>query len=262
MIKVTKRADRHSRGGRPKIAETEQRDEHILCAAGETFLRFGFDGTSMDAVAEAARISKRTLYARYPDKTRLFKAVLRDLINRWLIPIDQFESEHGELEDTLLALARHLTAFALTPQCVGVGRIIIAESERHPEFGRLGNEAGKRHAIHAIVSILRRHQTELRPLDLDMAAEQFMSLAVDTNLRQAYWGMKPSAEQIERWVRASVDLFLAGIKRRDSSNAARGRGFDALRGSQGASDKSADTREPPGVSPPDGSPPKSGKTRG
>jgi TetR/AcrR family transcriptional regulator, mexJK operon transcriptional repressor len=161
----------------------------------------------MDAVAEAARISKRIIYARYPEKTVLFNTVLRDLINCWLIPIEQFQFGQGGLKDTLLALARYLTTFALTPQCVSVNRIIIAEAQRQPEFGRLANEAGRKPAIRAIVSILRRHHTELQPIDLHIAAEQFMSLAVDSNLRLAYLGIKVSPPQIEQWARAAVDLF-------------------------------------------------------
>ena len=55
------------------------------------FMKHGFDGTSIDAVAEAASMSKRTVYARYRDKNELFSAVLRDLIDRWLVPINQFQ---------------------------------------------------------------------------------------------------------------------------------------------------------------------------
>lgn len=194
----------------------EQREKYILRLAGETFLNFGFDGTTMESIAEAARISKRTLYARYSDKTALFNAVLRDLIERWLIPIDQFQSEHGDLEDTLLALARYLTTFALTPQSVSVNRIIVSEAQRRPEFGHLANEMGRKPALQAIVSILSRHRAELRPIDLDMAAEQFMSLAVDNSLRLASLGMKIGTKDVETWVRSSVELFLVGVKDHDT----------------------------------------------
>lgn len=212
MIQATKATQRPIRPGRPKASEIEQRRQRILSAAGETFLRFGFDGTTMDAVAEAARISKRTLYARYPDKAALFNAVLRDLINRWLVPIDRFQSQPGQLEETLLALARYMTTFALTPQCVSINRIIISEAQRWPEFGLLVDEAGRKPAIDAIVSILRRHGSELRPVDLDLAAQQFMCLAVDNNLRLAYLGLTPDSKHIDQWVRAAVELFLQGIR--------------------------------------------------
>lgn len=210
------RTPAYCRPGRPKLIEVEQREEHILRIAGETFLTSGFDGTSMDAVAEAARISKRTLYSRYSDKTALFNAVLRDLINRWLIPIDELQTQRGALRETLLELARYLTTFALTRQSVEVYRVIISEAQRRPEFGRLANDVGRKPALQAIAAILRQHQSELRPLDFDMAGEQFMSLTIDNSLRQAHLGIKISSERIELWVRASVDLFLAGVKLDDA----------------------------------------------
>jgi AcrR family transcriptional regulator len=203
---------RSGHGGRPKAIEVEQRNQDILRAAGETFLRAGFDGTTMDAVADAARISKRTLYARYSDKTILFDAVLRDLIARWLTPIGRFQSEHGELRSTLLALARYLMTAALAPQSVNVNRIILSEAQRRPEFGKLANEAGRKPAIQVVVSILREHRLELRSIDLEMAAEQFFALAVDSSLQLASLGIKIEAAQIEQRVSSCVDLFLEGVK--------------------------------------------------
>lgn len=217
MSGIARRTEPYSRGGRPRNAEQEQRKEHILRVAGETFLRHGFDGTSMDAVAEAARISKRTLYIRYPDKAALFDAVLSDLINRWLVHIDQIRLEEGELQQTLMILARHLTTTALMPQSVAVNRVIVAESERWPRFGQLANATGREPAIRAIASILCRHKDELRVTDFEMAADQFMSLAVDRSLRLANLGIKPTAREIEQWVSAAVDLFLNGARRRDGT---------------------------------------------
>lgn len=141
------RVGRHGRGGRPKTAEMEQRDEHILRVAGEAFLHHGFDATTMDGVAHAAHISKRTLYARYADKTVLFNAVLGDLISRWLIPIEQFETEQGLLKERLLALGFYLSTFALTPQAVAVTRIMFCEAQRQPGFGHVSEGAGRKPAF-------------------------------------------------------------------------------------------------------------------
>ena len=118
------------RGGRPKAGEAEQRNERLVRTAGEMFMQFGFDGTSMEAVARAARISKRTLYGRYVDKAALFSEVVRDLVRRWLVPIAQIESEQDKLDDVLLALARYLTTFSLTPKSVSVNRVVIFESRQ------------------------------------------------------------------------------------------------------------------------------------
>ena len=118
-------------------------------------MKLGFDGTSIDAVAEAACVSKRTVYARYRDKNELFSAVLRDLIDRWLVPINQFQLGTHELEPMLMEIGRHLLA-ALAPQVVSFHRTILGESERRPAFGRLANAEGRQPAIRAIAAALRR----------------------------------------------------------------------------------------------------------
>ena len=39
------------RGGRPKAADVDKLNQDIIAAAGDLFMEYGFDGTSMDAVA-------------------------------------------------------------------------------------------------------------------------------------------------------------------------------------------------------------------
>ncbi|WP_157791176.1 TetR/AcrR family transcriptional regulator, partial [Bradyrhizobium japonicum] len=76
-----------SRGGRPTKTAAIERDQRLIEVATRLFLDRGFDATSLDAVAEAARVSKPTVYSRYGDKRGLFAAVLRREIARWLAPL-------------------------------------------------------------------------------------------------------------------------------------------------------------------------------
>jgi len=55
------------------------RRDAIHSAATTLFLRLGFEGTSMDAIAAEARVSKQTLYRYYQNKETLFVAVLSQL---------------------------------------------------------------------------------------------------------------------------------------------------------------------------------------
>ena len=57
-----------TRGGRPTKAAAVLRDERLLEIAAQMFMEHGFDGTSMERLAETAMIGKATLYARYADK--------------------------------------------------------------------------------------------------------------------------------------------------------------------------------------------------
>jgi AcrR family transcriptional regulator len=197
------------RGGRPTVAEARRRHEQLLEIAGSMFMRLGYDGTSIDAVAEAASMSKRTVYARYSDKSELFGAVLRGLIERCLVPFTRFRSSTDALEPTLVEIGRHLLASALAPETVSLHRIIIAESQRQPEFGRLAYADGRRPAIEAIAAVLCRHQSLLRVKDFERAAQQFLSLVVDDALCLATLGIEDGRE-LDARVADAVDLFLAG----------------------------------------------------
>jgi AcrR family transcriptional regulator len=205
-------AKRH--GGRPTEAEARRRQEHLLEVAGAMFMRFGYDGTSIEAVAEAAGMSKRTVYARYADKHALFSAVIRQLIERWLVPIARIRCDKRSLRASLVDIGRHLLTSALTPAAVGVRRVIIGEAGREPGFARMAHLEGWQPAVRAIAEILGRHRGELRLTDLERAAAQFMSLVVDNSLRLATLGTKSDKRTIDAAVRAAVDLFLNGALHR------------------------------------------------
>src|SRR5271157_5680242 len=68
------------RGGRPSREEAALLGERILDVATELFLAEGYGATSIEAVAQRARISKRTFYHRFSDKAALFGAVVQRII--------------------------------------------------------------------------------------------------------------------------------------------------------------------------------------
>ena len=84
---VATRPARRGRGGRPTREEAVRRDARLLDVATKLFMERGFDGTSIDAVAVTAGVSKPTVYARYRDKRDLFTAVLRATIECLLAPL-------------------------------------------------------------------------------------------------------------------------------------------------------------------------------
>src|SRR5215469_10908140 len=63
------------RAGRPTSSEAAELSDRLRRAAVNAFLENGYEGTTMEAVAQAAGVTKGTLYARYPDKRSLFVAV-------------------------------------------------------------------------------------------------------------------------------------------------------------------------------------------
>lgn len=61
---------------------SEQKHLDILEAAKAEFLKRGFDNVSMDAIADRASVSKRTVYNHFSSKDALFEAITEQLIDR------------------------------------------------------------------------------------------------------------------------------------------------------------------------------------
>src|SRR6202047_4500131 len=72
------------RFGRPPKERAGEVEERILDAARRVFLERGFEGASIDEIAEVARSGKPTIYARFRDKRALFTEVMtRDILSRF-----------------------------------------------------------------------------------------------------------------------------------------------------------------------------------
>jgi AcrR family transcriptional regulator len=82
----------------------------VLDAALELFLEHGYEGTSMAAVANAAGVTKPVVYACFPSKDELFRALLRREEERILGEI-QSAFAHADLSDPEGTLIEGFTGF-------------------------------------------------------------------------------------------------------------------------------------------------------
>jgi TetR/AcrR family transcriptional regulator, mexJK operon transcriptional repressor len=219
-IKALQRTGRRGAGGRPTREEAEARDVRLLEVATRLFMEWGFDCTSIDAVAEAAGISKPTVYARYRDKRDLFAAVLRGRIRRWLAPLSAAaeaqatETSPKNIETTLHELSRHMVAYTLAPEAGALQRIISAQAVQFPELAKLANEEGWLRAVRGVSSILRQSAARghIKVDDPDLAADLFLNLVLGRGKRLALYGIATDPKAEERHRKAAVDFFLNGVR--------------------------------------------------
>jgi len=112
--------------GRPRSVAA---DEAILDATLDLFADRGFEGVSIEAVAEQAGVAKSTVYRRYPTKIDLVMAAWRHCS-----PDAEGPIETGSIDTDLLAAAHRLRAVFTQS---AIGRAIpsaLAASARFPEF--------------------------------------------------------------------------------------------------------------------------------
>lgn len=124
-----------SRGrGRPTAAEAQARDNDVLSAAAALFEQRGFAGVTMAAVARDARISKTTLYARYPDKAALFRAICSFACR---VPADRIAAvaTRGRApREVLENFAAAIVASTRDPAADRFLRLAIFEAPRFPDL--------------------------------------------------------------------------------------------------------------------------------
>ncbi len=204
-------------GGRPTRLAALERDERLLAIATVMFMEQGFEGTSMDALAEAAAVGKATLYARYADKAALFGAVLRRRILQIYGPLEEEFSlvqDGADLRDTLRAVARRLLARTVTPDAAALGRILAAQGFRFPELGQLAVREGLMRQVRLVATILERfadrHPTRVG--DPEIAADLFLSITLGRAAKAALYGVPLDAQQLEQRLDVAVDVFLNGYR--------------------------------------------------
>jgi AcrR family transcriptional regulator len=107
--------------------------EHILWVAKEVFLEMGFERAAMDEVASRARTSKRSVYAHFENKEKLFLAVL-DLVRGLFLARIKLPEDYSAKPAEALTLfcARYLEAM-LYEASVQLIRVTTAETARFPE---------------------------------------------------------------------------------------------------------------------------------
>jgi TetR/AcrR family transcriptional regulator, mexJK operon transcriptional repressor len=180
----------------------------VLDAATDLFLRDGYGTTSLEGVAAKAGVSKRTLYARFSGKAALLQMVVARLVTNWLPAFDAEIGQGGGLRNTLLGSARVMLATALTPQALGLYRLIIAEIGRFPELALVMRDAGAAAGTDRLANVMAAAGIT----DPIWAAEQFMALVLSVPQRRGL-GLGPPLDTAgqEVWAQRAVDLFLDGL---------------------------------------------------
>ena len=188
--------------GRPTADERRAREAEILASALGAFLRSGYGGCTLDELAAAARVTKRTLYAYFGDKAALFAAMVRQLAAA--VSLDAASDI-----DTLETLAARIVSRVHSDELVGLHRLVIAESARFPELAKILHSSGD--ARH--IARLAEHIRAERGPDRAQLAEPLFSLLLGEKHRRRLLGLDPAPGPLQSVVHADKALGLLGLRR-------------------------------------------------
>ncbi len=166
--------------GRPTAEERRAREAEILANVLRVFLLRGYGASTVDELAAAAQVTKRTLYAYYGDKAGLFAAMVTQLAAT--VSLDATSDD-----DTLEVLAARIVSRVHSDELVGLHRLVIAESTRFPELALILHSSGDaRHIARLAEHIRAERGPASEPL-----AEPLFSLLLGEKHRRRLLGIDP-----------------------------------------------------------------------
>jgi AcrR family transcriptional regulator len=194
-----KESSEHRGRGRPRDPAA---DEAILTATLDELRDAGYNGMSMQTIADRAGVTKPTIYRRWPGKPALAVAALAELAS----------AEHDvDTTDARAALSQELHQIHNNLQVSGTVALLgtlVAEQERHPEFIEVYRERVVRRREARLDAILRSAQArgEIRK-DADRRTAVLLLLGFGLT---SY--IVSDEERKPGWLEAAVDTVLYGLK--------------------------------------------------
>lgn len=195
--------------GRPRCNE---RHESILKAATNLFMERGFDGTSMDAVAKEAGVSKQTVYSHFSKKENLFSSSITHKMEDYF-PDSRLIIESGlSLEEELTIVATQFAALLMSDDAMCVFRLLVNEASKGPHLAEIFWEAGPAVMLARLVNFLNAWQKKgaLKIDDTEEAAKLMINLLKGLLHFELSIGLieKVSDEELRVSVKSSVEVFL------------------------------------------------------
>ncbi len=92
----------------PRTRIQKEKSGQILEAALEVFSNFGFRGSTLDQIAEAAGLSKPNLLYYFDSKEAIHAKLLEQLLENWLHPLRAMKAEGNAVEEIIGYVRRKL----------------------------------------------------------------------------------------------------------------------------------------------------------
>ena len=210
------------RCGRPRRELAGEVDERILEAARKVFLERGFEGASVEEIAEAARSGKPTIYARYPNKRALFAAAYTSAFTAKNARLASHTPAGTTLEERLTNLGEALFHEVLTGEWIGLVRLAISEARRFPDLGssviKITRERGRETIAQLLCEVAHAEEPgtlpEFNPDHCATAAQYFCELILLPVLLRALSGedVQELHSEIGPYISQRVAFFLAACR--------------------------------------------------
>jgi len=186
----------------------------ILDAATRAFITHGYSGTSMEAIAEAAPVSKPTLYNHFKSKQDLFAAVIECRCEALLSTLSSVQAELNDPVAGLSAIAGAFIDLVYADEALQLYRLIIAEQQQFPELGERIYRSGPEPVLRQMASYLAELNARgiLKIADLETSSRLFLDMLKGDQHFRCLLGLQSGLSETvkQRLISTVVSFFLKG----------------------------------------------------
>ena len=216
MGQSSKRSPSRAVAARPGRGRPKDPDKRlaILAAAKTMFTAKGLVGTSMEGIAQAAGVSKLTVYSHFRNKDELFRqTVFAKCAEHWpevLFDVDA----RPPLRELLQLIGQGFLDLVNSEEVINMYRLLAAEASGATKFGRLFWEAGPERTMQRFSQVLEAaaKDGEIRMSDARKSASLFFVLLKGEHHIKCLVGAGPALDGTarKRHLEEVVDFFLRG----------------------------------------------------
>lgn len=199
------------------------REGQILAAAFEEFAANGYAAARLDNVAKRADIAKGTIYLYFPSKSRLFQAVVRDLIRPIPEDFELLVNNSSAPACQVLGdlISRQYAEVVTNRKARAILRLLIAESGRFPQLSDVYHREVIEPGVRALRLVLQKGiaSGEFRPTQIEAFPQILAAPAVLAIVWILILGTRADLD-LEAYRAAHVEFILSALRHATSFDAA------------------------------------------
>ena len=111
--------------------KSTQKRQQLLAAALDVFSLYGFNGASLDEIAQLAEMHKSNIFYYYENKEALYIEVLTSIMQKWLIPLHELKAELEPAEAISLYLMQKIEVSRTQPKASKLYALEVIQGAPH-----------------------------------------------------------------------------------------------------------------------------------
>lgn len=150
----------------------------ILSAASQLFLELGFERATVDRIAQAAGVSKLTVYSHFADKEGLFVALIASKCDEHFEAREFVDLAPLGVREALTRIASAFLNLMFHPDVIALHRVLMTSASAETHMNQVFWDAGPAPTLAALVRLLERFDAEgaLRIDKPPRAADQLFAM--------------------------------------------------------------------------------------